>query len=49
MKKKLKRWGNNLVIVFTHEDEEVYNLIDGNVLNFTITNNGGKNEKQTKG
>ena len=32
VKKKLKRWGNNLVLVFTQEDEEVYGLIEGGVL-----------------
>lgn len=33
LKKKLKRWGNNLVIVFTKEDEETYGLVDGDVIN----------------
>lgn len=29
MKKMLKRWGNNLVLVFTKEEEEIYGLIEG--------------------
>jgi hypothetical protein len=28
MKKTLKRWGNNLVIVFTKEEEELYGLVE---------------------
>jgi antitoxin component of MazEF toxin-antitoxin module len=33
MKKKIKKWGNSLVIVFTKEDEEVYGLVEGDVIN----------------
>jgi hypothetical protein len=29
MKKMLKRWGNNLVLVFTKEEEEIYGLKEG--------------------
>ena len=32
MKKKLKRWGNNLVLVFTKEEEEIYHLQLGKVI-----------------
>lgn len=32
LRKKLKRWGNNLVITFTQEEEEAYNLKEGDFL-----------------
>ena len=32
MKKKLKKWGNNLVVVFTKEDEQVYGLKEGDTI-----------------
>jgi len=32
MKKKLKRWGKNLVVVFTKEDEEAYGLVEGDII-----------------
>lgn len=32
MKKKLKRWGNNLVVVFTQEDEAVYGIAEGDII-----------------
>jgi len=32
MRKKVKRWGNNLVIVFTKEDEEIYGLVEEDVI-----------------
>jgi len=32
MKKELKRWGNNLVIVFTQEDERTYGLREKDIL-----------------
>lgn len=32
MKKKLKRWGNNLVITFTKEDESIYGLKEGDII-----------------
>jgi len=32
MRKRIKRWGNNLVIVFTKEDEEVYGLVEGDAI-----------------
>ena len=32
MKKKLKKWGNSLVIVFSKEDCEVYKLKEGDVI-----------------
>ena len=28
MLKQLKRWGNNLVIVFTKEEEELYGMVE---------------------
>jgi len=46
MKKKLKQWGNNLVIVFTHEDEEAYKLHAGDIIDFTITYNKTKGAKE---
>lgn len=35
LRKKLKRWGNNLVAVFTSEDEEVYFLKEGNIVDIS--------------
>ena len=29
MKKKIKKWGNSLVIVFDKEDVELYGLVEG--------------------
>jgi len=46
MKKKLKKWGNNLVVVFTQEDEEVYKLKVGDVIDLTITYNRTKKRKE---
>ena len=33
MIKQLKRWGNNLVITFTQEEEELYGLVLGDKIN----------------
>lgn len=33
MRKTLKRWGNNLVIVFTKEEEEMYGLVEKDIIN----------------
>jgi len=33
MIKQLKRWGNNLVLVFTMEEEKIYELIEGYQIN----------------
>ena len=35
LRKKLKRWGNNLVAVFTSEDEETYGLKEGDVIDIS--------------
>lgn len=32
MKKMLKRWGNNLVLVFTKEEEEMYDLVEKDII-----------------
>ena len=32
MNKRVKRWGNSLVIVFTKEDEDLYGIVEGDVL-----------------
>ena len=29
LRKKLKKWGNSLVVVFTKEDDDVYSLKEG--------------------
>ncbi len=42
MKKKLKRWGNNLVAVFTREDEEVHKLKEGDVVEIKKEKGGVK-------
>lgn len=34
MKKKLKKWGNSLVAVFTKEDQEIYGLTEGDIIDF---------------
>lgn len=28
----LKRWGNNLVLVFTKEEEEMYDLVEKDII-----------------
>ena len=33
MRKTLKRWGNNLVIVFTKEEEEMYGSVEKDIIN----------------
>ena len=35
MIKRIKKWGNNLVVVFTKEDEEVYGLLEGDTIDLT--------------
>ena len=30
--KKLKRWGNSLVFVITKEEEQIYNLTEGDLM-----------------
>jgi antitoxin component of MazEF toxin-antitoxin module len=32
MMKRIKKWGNSLVIVFTSEDEKIYGLKEGDVI-----------------
>lgn len=32
MKKKLKKWGNSLVVVFNKEDQDIYSLIEGDTI-----------------
>ncbi|MEK6935971.1 MAG: hypothetical protein AABW67_04220 [Nanoarchaeota archaeon] len=32
MKKQLKKWGNNLVLSFTIEEEKLYGLKEGDVI-----------------
>jgi hypothetical protein len=32
MKKTLKRWGHNLVLVFTKEEEELYGLVEKDII-----------------
>ena len=32
MIKRIKRWGNNLVIVFTAEDEKIYGMQEGDII-----------------
>jgi len=32
MKKRIKKWGDSLVIVFTKEDCELYGLVEGDVI-----------------
>ena len=46
MKKSLKKWGNNLVVNFTKEEEKNYNLKYGDILEikFTQMKGGKKNE-----
>lgn len=33
MKKRLKKYGNTLIINFTKEEQELYGLIEGDVIN----------------
>lgn len=35
MLKRLKRWGNNLVVVFTKEEEELYELFEGDKIDIS--------------
>ena len=37
MRKELKTWGNSMVIVFSKEDQKVYGLKLGDIIEFTIT------------
>jgi len=32
MKKRIKKWGDSLVIVFTKEEKELYGLIEGDII-----------------
>ena len=54
MKKQLKRWGNNLVIVFTKEEEELYSMKESDRIDlsdmFLIdeAKKGGQNAKGNK-
>ncbi len=32
MKKKLKKWGNSMVVVFTKEECELYKLVEGDTI-----------------
>jgi|AntAceMinimDraft_18_1070375.scaffolds.fasta_scaffold20314_3 antitoxin component of MazEF toxin-antitoxin module len=33
MRKKIKKWGNSLVIVFTKEEQEIFGLVEGDIIN----------------
>lgn len=35
LKKELKRWGNNLVVVFASAEERVYNLSEGDIVDIS--------------
>ena len=35
LKKELKRWGNNLVVVFANAEERVYNLEEGDIVDIS--------------
>ena len=35
MKKKLKRYGNNLVAVFTKEEERTYGIVEGDIIDIS--------------
>jgi hypothetical protein len=47
MKKALKRWGNNLVLVFTKEEEEIYGLVEKDIIDLDdmLIQKGGENGK----
>ncbi len=32
MRKKIKKWGDSLVIVFTKEDCDLYGLVEGDII-----------------
>jgi len=32
MRKKIKKWGNSLVIVFTKEEQDIFGLIEGDII-----------------
>lgn len=52
MLKQLKRWGNNLVIVFTKEEEELYGMKESDKIDmsdmFLIDKKGDKHENKQK-
>lgn len=52
MIKKVKKWGNTLVIMFNKEEQEVYNIKEGDKLDLSDLVNLGKtqlNKKNLKG
>ena len=46
MLKQLKRWGNNLVVVFTKEEETLYGLSEGDRLDLSDLVNKTKGGKK---
>lgn len=36
MKKTIKKWGNNLVVVFTKEDENCYELNEADIVDIEL-------------
>lgn len=51
MKKRIKKWGNSLVVVFTSEDEKIFGLQEGDIIDiddmlFTINTNKKLKKKE---
>lgn len=48
MLKKVRKYGNTLIVNFNKEDREVYNLQEGDIVQIQLNKQGGKNDKKTK-
>lgn len=50
MKKQLKEWGNSLVITFSPEEQRIYGLKEGDIIDLDdfLVDNGGKKKHDTK-
>lgn len=50
MKKKLKKWGNSFVIVFTPDEAEIYGLVPGDIIEIgdMLLQTVPKNKKKVK-
>jgi len=46
MKKRIKKWGDSLVIIIDKENADVYNLKEGDIIDITLTKikKGGKDD-----
>jgi antitoxin component of MazEF toxin-antitoxin module len=45
MKKIIKKYGNSVVVLFDKEDQKIYNLKEGDVIEFEIKKEGKNGTK----